>query len=401
MHSRTTSACCWTASSRGVVESGTRPKRCIGARSPRIPTFIAARQGFGELLFHYNAMQGRSMDEARVEFERVVAGEPRHYVALWHLALIAAQEGRRDDVDSLTSRLLSLEPDAVRMLEVESLRYAALDDAPAFDRLLARLRDADESLLLGVGWRLAVYARRYDAADSVFRLLTSPGRGPHPRAIGYMQLLYLDLARGRPDSAASRLDSLGLVRRTAGGDWTALVAVMSPGGQRFIPLLRAWRDSLASITMVPEPHASMPARSHAYQLAVVGAMDAVLQNTGRALAIAEQLESPAPRGRSVAEMRYDGSRAAAIRALVARQAGRHEDVVRWTEHSQLYRWFGDGLVSPMLAFSIERFIRAESMLALGRRAEADAWFATIGAHDPSDLVFLPAALKYRTEIARR
>jgi hypothetical protein len=88
-----------------------------------------------------------------------------------------------------------------------------------------------------------------------------------------------------------------------------------------------------------------------------------------------------------------------IRALIARHDGRHDDVVRWIDRNLVYRWFGHAFFDPFSAYSIARFIRAEALLALGKPAEADAWFATIGDHDPSDLVFLSSALERRRQIA--
>ena len=361
------------------------------------PASANARHELAEVLFHYNAPQGRSLDEARVEFERVLELEPRHYGALWHLAQIAARDRRVNDVARLTARLIALEPDVVRTLEVDVLRAAALDDDEQLDRLIDRLRDADESLLFVIGWRLATSARDLEAAERVFNLMTDARRGPNTQAIGQTQLLYIDLARGRSDAIMKRLDNLsGLRNGGAGIELLTLVTAISTGNEFPAPLLHAARDSLTA-TVARELFRTFPLHDRFKKLSTLGAINALLGDSASASAVARRLEkwSTVPD-----EKRQADAHAAMIRAMLARKDGRHEDVIRWTENSFEYRWFGDAIFDPLTAYSITRFIRAEALLALGRSEEADAWFATIGDHDPSDLAFLGSALEHRERIAK-
>jgi tetratricopeptide (TPR) repeat protein len=361
------------------------------------PASVAARHELGEVLFHYNAPQGRSIDEARAEFELVLTEEPRHYGALWHLALLAAQDHRSQDVMELTRRLLDLQPDAVRTLEVEAVRAAATHDQVALDRLLDRLRDVDESLLFSVGWRMAVFSRDLAAASRIFSLLTASSRGPYARALGHMNLLYLDVASGRQGAIPARLAALSQLRNTGlTVDWLSVMAAVSSTDE--VPVLRlaSLRDSLAIfVGSDAAPGAQQP--PNIALLTTFGALCALLGDTATARAVADRLDHPTPGATTSATL--SASRAATVRALLARQAGKPNDVVRWTNKVAEFRWFANTVADPLSAWSLDRFIRAEALLSLGRLDEADAWFATIGDHDASDLTFLPAALRHRAQIA--
>lgn len=365
------------------------------------PASLQARHDLGEVLFHYNAPQGRSIDEARAEFERVVSADPRHYGALWHLAQLAARDRRREDVARLTDRLLALEPDSIRALEVQVLRAGALDDSAALDRLIERLQDADESLLFGIGWRLAVFGHDFQAADRVFSLMTSSRRGPHARALGHAQRLYVALAQENAVSANAQLAALyGLPDAGVAVGWHTLLAAAAPGGPVGLPQLRSLRDSLASMLRVDPSLKTLSLYRRLELLSTSGAASALLGDSAMALAIADRLERlPLGEADSLTGSVMKVGRAATIRALQARQAGRPDEVVRLTERTLVYRWFGIALTDPVLGFGMERYIRAEALLAVGRVEEADAWFASIGDHDPSDLVFLAASLRQRARIA--
>ena len=361
------------------------------------PASTNARQELGEVLFHYGAPQGRSLDEARLEFERVLEREPHHYGALWHLAQIAARDHRVSDVDRLTAQLLALEPDVVRTIEVEALRAAVLDDERAFDRVIDRLRDGDESLLFGVGWRLAVSGRDLDAAERVFNLLTDARRAPNAQGLGHVQLFYLQLARGFNDGVVHKLQKLaGLQYGGAGIELLALLTAIASPAEFPASFLVTARDSL-SVTVSREGFQTAPAHDRFRRLATLGALHAVLGDSARASAIVNRLDAESA---GTPQQQQCEGHAAMIRALIARNERRHADVVRWTERGLVYRWFGHAIFDPFSAYSIVRFIRAEALVALGRSAEADAWFATIGDHDPSDLAFLPAALEHRQRIAK-
>lgn len=366
------------------------------------PTSIEARHQLGETLFHYNAPQGRPTSESYAEFERVLAREPRHFGALWHLAQLASRAERTDDVAKLTRQLLALEPDAVRRLEVEVLRAAALADTVAFDELLERLRGADESLLFGTGWRLAVFGRRLDAAESVFELLTDSARGPYARGLGHTQLLYLDIARGRTAEASARLRALTALRDPGVTVvWPALLFAAAPGLPFQADMLRSMRDSLTQVLANETSIAGNTARVIDARTAL-GWIHALLGDAELALATADRLEHDARKiNQATPELAsWAVGRAASIRALRARHAGHADAVIRYVDSSLSYRWFGDALAHPLRAYSMERYLRAEALLALGRTQEADSWFATIGEHDPSDLVFLAPALLRRAEINR-
>src|SRR5690606_29697406 len=212
----------------------------------------------GETLFHYHPIRGLPIAQARAAFDEAVRRDSQHFGALWHLAQLAALDGRADDVRLLTDRLLALGPDAVRELEVRLFRAAALRDGRAFDDTFERLRAADPSLLFGIGWRLAVFARAHDEAGRVLTLLTEATRPPQVRALGTTQLPYLDLAAGRPSAALARLRQLGGLASADEVDaLTALLPAIMLAHAGSTTTLYTARDSMAvAADRVGDAHAA-------------------------------------------------------------------------------------------------------------------------------------------------
>lgn len=101
------------------------------------PDDVEAWLQYGELVFHHQALRGRSADQARTAFEHVLAVDPGNTSALLHLRRIASQFGRTSEADSLERRLSAhgadrelLDLDAVRAFVVRSDSLAAMTLAP-------------------------------------------------------------------------------------------------------------------------------------------------------------------------------------------------------------------------------------------------------------------------------
>ncbi|CAN5876478.1 hypothetical protein BH23GEM9_BH23GEM9_08130 [soil metagenome] len=357
---------------------------------------VDAQHQLGETLFHYNPGQGRPISESRAHFEAVLAREPGHYGALWHLAQLAALERRTADVDALTARLLALGPDAVRALEVRVLRAAALADSAAFEAALQRLRHADESLLFGTAMRLSVFGRDFARAERVLALLTDSERSPYARALGQAQLLNLDLARGRTTAAERRLDELNQLGNAS--VWEPLIMVLlydrSAVSSRLLDMRSAAHARESALV-----HAGSSA-THRIEADVALALTQLLGDDSLAAAATiSKLDAYAQSHPATELSRVATAHAATVRALHANQQQRHTDAIHWIDRAIVHEWFGTGLIHPLRSRAIERFLRAEALLALGQADQADTWFATIGEFAPADLVFLRAALSRRAEIA--
>lgn len=352
----------WRAGEWHIAEATSR--RAVLADS----TSTDALHQVGEVLFHYNPLQGRPIVESRAWFEAVLEREPRHYGALWHLAQLAALERRARDVDSLCAQLLALRPDRVRSLEVRLFRAAALRDSVAFNNALAEVQSADESLLFGTAQRLAVYARDLDASARVYQHMLAPTRGNYARLVALPHLFLLDVARGNPDADA-HLDALALIDRHAVIE--PLVLAVSVGKpltpKRRALLADALRESSRGVNFGD------------------GLAYLVLGDTPKALHVAALLESDAVANQN--EPLPVGKGSALIRAYHAMQLQQPREALQWLDRATVHEWFGIGQVHPLRAQLLQRFLRAEALRMLNQDGEADRWYASIGESAAADLVF--------------
>ncbi|MDQ3996349.1 MAG: protein kinase, partial [Gemmatimonadota bacterium] len=78
------------------------------------PNDVEAWIQLAEVLFHYGPLGGRSIANSREAWERVLAFEPEHLGALYHLARVASVQGRRGELQLLTDRVLALSPQSER-----------------------------------------------------------------------------------------------------------------------------------------------------------------------------------------------------------------------------------------------------------------------------------------------
>jgi tetratricopeptide (TPR) repeat protein len=169
------------------------------------PDDIDAWIQLGEVLFHYGPVQGRSVAESRVPFERVLYFDPGYVSAMVHLARIAVVEGRRRAVDSLVGLILKLSPTGDRELEMRVLRAYALGDVSAQQRALPELGRVADGILPLALWEVGVFAGDLDGATVIARVLTDPMRSRDARATGHVTLAYFALAGGRLAAARAEL----------------------------------------------------------------------------------------------------------------------------------------------------------------------------------------------------
>jgi DNA-binding SARP family transcriptional activator len=361
-------------------------------------TSVEAWHQLGETYFHYNPIRGQPIGLARAPFEMAARLEPQHFGSLWHLAQLAALEHRTADVSSLTDRLLALRPDALRTLEVQLFRAAALADDVAFNREFERLRAADHSFLFGVGWRIAVFAHSRERAARVYELLTQADRPANVRTLGHSQLIYLDVAGGQPTRAIARLRELRTVRLPGVIDpWMALLpgVVLANAGDE--AELRVARNAMAS-----RVEATADDSTHlAEQLAALAWADLTLGDTLAASARLRRMKVSAESRPALSE--YFTAEAGAYvlggRGHLPMQARRAQRALRTIDQAFTPRWFGNAAADYSIAHSVERFVRARALVALGRPAEAEAWLAGLETHVSGDLALGVPALLMRANIA--
>ena len=172
------------------------------------PDAVEAWETLGEGQFHYGMQSGRPYTYAREAFERVLGYEPENFGALLHLARIAATEGRRQDVVSLTDRMLALRPSTTRANEVRALRAFAVNDHAAIEAVRREAEHAGDYALEATVQSASVYARNLPAAVELIRGFRAPFRAREWQARGLATLSHLQMARGRRRDAWTALDTL-------------------------------------------------------------------------------------------------------------------------------------------------------------------------------------------------
>jgi hypothetical protein len=90
---------------------------------------------------------------------------------------------------------------------------------------------------------------------------------------------------------------------------------------------------------------------------------------------------------------------ALARADLTLDSVRAQSALTALDQSTTARWFGDAGADYSMLHSLERFVRAQALVALGRTAEADPWLAGFDTHVPGDLALQVPALLMRARIA--
>ncbi|MFL5580344.1 MAG: BTAD domain-containing putative transcriptional regulator, partial [Gemmatimonadaceae bacterium] len=159
----------------------------------RDPEHADAWYMLGETVHHFGNLHGRHVGESREPFERVLALQPGHAGAIFHLLRIAAFEGRAAAVDSLAARV---EPASSDGLRARAIRAFVTGDVAQQAWVADTLRYLDGRRAALVAREVAVVARDPAAAA---RLATTLARAAAraDRAAGGEVLAYLALAQGR------------------------------------------------------------------------------------------------------------------------------------------------------------------------------------------------------------
>ena len=150
---------------------------------------------------------GRAWVDAREAFERVLALDPGNAEAVFWLAAIAAREGRRTDLDSLTDRSLRLDP------------------APCCGECCAANAQSSWGIRLGrrASWRtcgrdptdaaqasggLVTWTTgNLSAGRRLWRLITEPSRSLGMRLLAHVILAKIELTNGRWRAAQAELEA--------------------------------------------------------------------------------------------------------------------------------------------------------------------------------------------------
>jgi tetratricopeptide (TPR) repeat protein len=344
------------------------------------PNQFEAWVGLGGILFSWGTFLGRSWDEARVAYQRAAAVDPWDAHPLWSLTHIAAREGRLAELDSLTDRLLQLEPGAFvpAALVVRGQRAVLRGDTAEIERFVAAVEGQGAERVQLTGGMVTWTTGDISMGRRFWRLLVDPSRAPGMRALARMTLAKLEVTAGRWRAAKAQLDSLQAIDYSTGIEHRAHFALA-----RFLPVPRSELEALRDTVLRWDATArgtrdttgllGLHAKLHPYlRLYLLGLLNARLGDTAAAVSYASELHRLSRQAHAPIFVADLGR---VVQMEVAWVAGRLEEALSTLEGSGF--WADLDLPphdSPFLEQSYERFARAELLHQLGRREEAARWY---------------------------
>jgi serine/threonine protein kinase/tetratricopeptide (TPR) repeat protein len=356
------------------------------------PDDVEAWFQLGEVLFHGGPLRARPIGESREAFERVLSFEPEHVPSLLHLVRLAAIRRDVAEVTRLSERVLELNPGGERVLEVRAMRSFALGDVAGQEELIRQLRRATDVPLTMAAQFVPVFTGDLEGAMGVVRLLTVEERSTEIRAPAHVWLAELEMARGRWGAAKAELDSAGRLIPAWAIEHRALLAASPflPESTSRLEAVRAevsrWDASAVAPSVVQNTWYSVHDGLHPLlRVYLLGLLSARLGHGGEALRHASDLERiavPSPSADLAASL------ARSVRAQVARDRGKPSEALGLLEQSHLATPYVQGVASPFISGTYDRFAHGGLLDSLGRFEEALRWYGSFGELTIHDLVFL-------------
>lgn len=381
----------YDAGHRGAADEAERLFRAVLRTHPNDPVAWAR---LGELLFHYNPMRGRPLIESRLAFERSLELDPDDTEPLWHLAQLAAMEGRIATLDSLVERA-GATPEAVTLRLIAAVLR---QDTGAAARLHAQLRHASEEILYVSAAAVPLFTDDFREGARLAAILSSADRPIPWQTAGHILRAHTELAAGRPRAAATALREAARLDRNAALPYLAAFAAL-PFVQTAPAELRSLRDELErwnaetpATGAIQHPYVDMhdgvrPQLRHY----LLGLLSARVGDTIAAERYATALEQ---RRDSGGTRRLSHDLALAIRAHGALDDHRLTDALDYLEATTLDPDAVVVSLSPFYSQAFERFTRAELLRLLDRPAEALQWYASVAESPPFGFIYrAPAELR--------
>ncbi|MGH7597281.1 MAG: CHAT domain-containing protein, partial [bacterium] len=366
------------------------------------PDDVEALWQLGEVLFHGGPFRGRSITESREFWERVLELKPTHIFAALHLARLAALEGKRAELDTLTQRALALQQENEPTFEIQVLRAFALQDKAQQTQILQALRQRRAATLLHTVWNLAVYCGDLSNAENAALQLALPPRPHEVRAVGHVVLAHLALAEGRWRTAQMELAKAERLDRATGIEYRALLSAMPflPVSETDFAAIRASVEQLsANTTASATPatdyfgvHDDLHPHLRSY---LVGLLSIRLGQGEAAIEYANALEQL---GGAPVAITLAGDLAQSLHAQVARYLAQPADALVLLEQNKMESSYELAVASSFYAQSYERYLRASLLHELGRLDEALNWYNSFGEFSVYDLACLAPSHLQRGEI---
>ena len=357
----------------------------------RYPDDMEAWFLLGDLRFHHNPYRGRTIREALPAFRRAANLDPDHVNTLSHLARLAAMDGRRDELESLTQRIELLSPSAAPTLPIRALRAFAVEDVNGQADALEELKDA-RALTIGVAFSdVALYSGNVEGTDRFGREFLSVARSPELQAVCHLILAHLALRHGRVEEALRAVDeaeslSVGWAKEVRGLFAALPFVSLSAEARRAIATdLEQW-DAASEPGANDLPlalHNGLHAHLRLYLLSLIAVTLDDVESAVEHTAALRELET----------RDHDRSFVAALiagaEARIAWSKGETTEALALLEHSRPALWFQQAVASPFYAQAFERYMRAELLMAQGRERDAVGWFRSLVQRTPFELIYQP------------
>jgi tetratricopeptide (TPR) repeat protein len=377
------------------------------------------------VLYHHGPLSGRDLADSREAWARVLSFEPDHLAALYHLGRVAAVVGDRAELERLTERVLTLSPEGDRALEARALRAFTVGDLAEQERVTRELRRCGDFTLNVVLRTVATYSGNLAGAAALARVATEDSRTDDFRALAYLQLASLELARGRRRAAVDALDAADRL----GGAFAHAGALELPCGVFASPNALELRGLFAALPFIPTPadevrwvraaleawDAAAAPRSDSPNLFVrvhngvhphlraylLAALSLRLGDVSAAERQAAALDALAAAGGPQLGASLAAALAGAVRAHVAEARGDASAALDALEQVRPAWSYDPPLASPFFSLALARFARARLLAARGRADEAARWFNSFAHVSVYDLVFLAPSHRERAALYDR
>lgn len=367
------------------------------------PNDVEAWFQLGEVLFHNGPICGRSITESREPWSRVLDLESKSLGALYHLARIASVEGRHGELDALTDRVLRLSPQSERALEARALRAFAAGDRAEQQRVLVELDRTGDAPLIGITRTVALYCGTPTAAIPLARLCTAPSRSADVRALGHVQVAYLEAVRGRWQAATAELASARQLDPARAAEAHGLLATtpflaLTPEQvdaarrevERWDATTPPQRDSQSLFVTI---HDDVQPQVRAYLL---GLLSARLGDHAAGHRHADELRSM---GETPIQHALARALSEDVHAQIAAVRGEATAALETLERTRWEIAYDRPLASPVYSRSHARFLTASLLPAHGRSDEAMRWYNSFAEVSLYDLVHLAGSHWRRGELA--
>lgn len=362
---------------------------------------VEASYMLGETLWHLGPTHGRSMQRARVPFERALAVNPADNLVLHHLAVLAIKRGDWVTADSLLSRALAAEPANWFATTMRVMQALGSGDPTLRSEAEVELQSVETLGLFASAMAAISYFQQPLEGRWVVEALAAPHRPVQVRAAGHALLAYLDAARGRWAEAERGLleaDRLYPVGASHLAYLSLLPFAPYERGvlQERLAELESW--DVGALPQSTAPHFIPPVDAQRpIRLYLLGLLSARLGRDSEALDYADRLES--------VEWTVGGNLSATlspgVRAALAGTRGETDEALRMLEAAPFEGYYDEVYTSPVVAMAAERYLMAELLDSVGRSREALDWFASLGELQAYEIAYVAPAHLRRAQIHER